>query len=295
MIGSSSAITMRSDSMPACSILFWTALRRRAFLRPRRVFCYNTVGESLQRFRSMIAHISGKKARPRAPNMKRITSISLGSSARDKAADGALSGRRILHRARRHERRHGPVPQETGRTGRSSGRLRPGRDGHVHLGGGPPLHVPRDREAGERRRQNPRRGRQRPQKHAGARDRRTACSARASVDFAHSKVLLVSGVDRFGMAEALAETGASVVYGDFMFALGLPIPLRSLGALQRAARALLPARHPYALPVALPDRREAEHDHAEVGEILRRGRHHRRRLPLSSAAICRTTCRARPS
>ncbi len=60
------------------------------------------------------------------------------------------------------------------------------------------------------------------------------------VDFSHAKVLLVSGVDRFGMAEALAETGASVVYGDFMFGLGLPIALRSLGALQSAARALLP-------------------------------------------------------
>ena len=60
------------------------------------------------------------------------------------------------------------------------------------------------------------------------------------VDFSHAKVLLVSGVDRFGMAEALAQTGASVVYGDFMFGLGLPIPLRSLNALQSAARALLP-------------------------------------------------------
>ena len=60
------------------------------------------------------------------------------------------------------------------------------------------------------------------------------------VDFGHSKVLLVSGVDRFGMAEALAETGASVVYGDFMFGLGLPIAVRSIGGLQRAARALLP-------------------------------------------------------
>lgn len=60
------------------------------------------------------------------------------------------------------------------------------------------------------------------------------------VDFAHSKVLLVSGLDRFGMAEALAETGASVVYGDYMFSLGLPIPLHSLGALARNASVVLP-------------------------------------------------------
>ena len=60
------------------------------------------------------------------------------------------------------------------------------------------------------------------------------------VDFAHSKVLLVSAVDRFGMAQALHDTGASVVYGDFMFGLGVGIPLRSLGAVETAARLLLP-------------------------------------------------------
>ncbi len=60
------------------------------------------------------------------------------------------------------------------------------------------------------------------------------------VDFSQSKVLLVSAVDRFGMAEALDAAGASVVYGDFLFALGVPIPLRSLGAVSRAARVMLP-------------------------------------------------------
>nr|WP_218025690.1 hypothetical protein [Capsulimonas corticalis] len=60
------------------------------------------------------------------------------------------------------------------------------------------------------------------------------------VDFAHSKVLLVSAVDRFGMAEALDATGASVVYGDMMFGLGVPIALRSLGAVNKAAKVLLP-------------------------------------------------------
>lgn len=62
-----------------------------------------------------------------------------------------------------------------------------------------------------------------------------------TVNFARSKVLLVSAVDRFGMAEAIAETGASVVYGDFLFALGLPIAMRSIETVGRAARLLLPA------------------------------------------------------
>src|SRR5690606_12502221 len=38
------------------------------------------------------------------------------------------------------------------------------------------------------------------------------------------KVLLVSAVDRFGMAEELAKTGCDMVIGDLMFVLGLPIP-----------------------------------------------------------------------
>ena len=60
------------------------------------------------------------------------------------------------------------------------------------------------------------------------------------IDFSKSKVLLVSAVDRFGMAEALDAAGASVVYGDMLFALGVPIPLRSLKSVASAARALLP-------------------------------------------------------
>lgn len=54
------------------------------------------------------------------------------------------------------------------------------------------------------------------------------------------RVLLVSGVDRFGMAEALEAAGAEVRYGDLIFVVGLPIALRSLGALSAAARLLAP-------------------------------------------------------
>ncbi|MGE5578354.1 MAG: quinate 5-dehydrogenase [Syntrophothermus sp.] len=62
----------------------------------------------------------------------------------------------------------------------------------------------------------------------------------AKMPLAGMKVLLVSGMDRFGMAEALQESGCEVILGDFMFALGLPIPLRSLKALHRAARVIAP-------------------------------------------------------
>jgi hypothetical protein len=52
------------------------------------------------------------------------------------------------------------------------------------------------------------------------------------VDFKKSRVLLVCGVDRFGMAEALDATGASVTYGDLMFSLDIPIAIRSLNNLK---------------------------------------------------------------
>ena len=61
-----------------------------------------------------------------------------------------------------------------------------------------------------------------------------------NVPFDEKKVLLVSGMDRFGMAEALQETGCDLVLGDLVFILNIPIPLRSLSALDKIARAVAP-------------------------------------------------------
>ncbi len=54
------------------------------------------------------------------------------------------------------------------------------------------------------------------------------------------KALMVSSVDRFGMAEALVEAGADMVFGDIMFGLGLSIPIRRFQNVARLARVLLP-------------------------------------------------------
>ena len=54
------------------------------------------------------------------------------------------------------------------------------------------------------------------------------------------KVLMVSALDRFGMAEELVSLGAEVLFGDFIFSLGLPIPLYRLGTLHALATVLLP-------------------------------------------------------
>lgn len=55
-----------------------------------------------------------------------------------------------------------------------------------------------------------------------------------------SKVLLVCAVDRFGMAEALQEAGAQVMFGDLIFGLGIHKPLYSLKSLSWWARMLAP-------------------------------------------------------
>lgn len=61
-----------------------------------------------------------------------------------------------------------------------------------------------------------------------------------TVDFKNSKTLIVSAVDRFGMAEALIEQGGKLCFGDLMFGLGLPIAIQSPGAFKIVARTLLP-------------------------------------------------------
>ena len=53
-------------------------------------------------------------------------------------------------------------------------------------------------------------------------------------------VLLVSALDRFGMAEALVAAGCDVVFGDLMFTAGIPYPIETLEELADLARRVLP-------------------------------------------------------
>lgn len=55
------------------------------------------------------------------------------------------------------------------------------------------------------------------------------------------RVLMVSAVDRFGMAEALAEHGADIVYGDIIFGLNIDRPIRNIRELRTIAKFALPA------------------------------------------------------
>lgn len=60
------------------------------------------------------------------------------------------------------------------------------------------------------------------------------------LDFERERVLLVSGVDRFGMAQALSSVCANVIFGDFLFGLGVPIKIRKYSSLVRLGKILLP-------------------------------------------------------
>src|SRR5579864_342123 len=60
------------------------------------------------------------------------------------------------------------------------------------------------------------------------------------VDFRGLPVLMVSALDRFGMAQALVAAGAEVTFGDFIFALGLDKPVTSLAEFEQLAEKYLP-------------------------------------------------------
>ncbi len=60
------------------------------------------------------------------------------------------------------------------------------------------------------------------------------------IDLRAKKVLMVSALDRFGMAQALVDAGADVLFGDFIFALDKDMPVRDLHEFERMAEKYLP-------------------------------------------------------
>ena len=54
------------------------------------------------------------------------------------------------------------------------------------------------------------------------------------------RVLITAGVDRYGSALSFDQAGYEIIFGDLGFALGIPIPIRSLRGLRFLARVLMP-------------------------------------------------------
>lgn len=78
------------------------------------------------------------------------------------------------------------------------------------------------------------------------------------IDFKEKKVLLVSAMDRFGMAEALEKVGCNLIIGDVIFALGLPIPLYSLKTLDIIARIVAPIVCKFPFKILYPTGKKQE-------------------------------------
>jgi hypothetical protein len=61
-----------------------------------------------------------------------------------------------------------------------------------------------------------------------------------SIDLRGKRVLMVSALDRFGMAQALVGAGADVLFGDFIFALDKDMPVHDLHEFEKMAEKYLP-------------------------------------------------------
>lgn len=62
------------------------------------------------------------------------------------------------------------------------------------------------------------------------------------------KALQTNAVDRYGMAEAMVDSGLDVTFGDFMFALGMPIAIKSLAGVRMVATVFLPTVTQFPIP-----------------------------------------------
>ncbi len=76
------------------------------------------------------------------------------------------------------------------------------------------------------------------------------------------KVLMVSAVDRFGMAESLHRAGCKITYGDLIFGLNLPFPIRSFQTFQVLTALLLPivTKMPFQVLYPTGEKQEKEPD-----------------------------------
>ena len=86
------------------------------------------------------------------------------------------------------------------------------------------------------------------------------------IDFAGKNVMMVCAVDRFGMAEGLAKTPAKLLLGDLMYSLKVPIPIWSMGAIRVIAACLLPIITRLPFEMVYPTGEKQEHREPRYGK-----------------------------
>lgn len=84
------------------------------------------------------------------------------------------------------------------------------------------------------------------------------------------KVLMVSSVDRFGMAEALSEMGCEMTFGDLIFTAGIPYPIKTMEELEEIANRTLPeiTKMPFHMIYPTGKKQESQ-DEAKVQKFAR--------------------------
>ncbi|MDD3840485.1 MAG: quinate 5-dehydrogenase [Clostridia bacterium] len=86
------------------------------------------------------------------------------------------------------------------------------------------------------------------------------------VDFKGKKVLVVSGMDRFGMSEALVEAGCDTKFGDLIFALKVPLLIKNLNVLNILAITLMPILSRLPFEVLYPTGKKQEQNNTSKYE-----------------------------
>ena len=103
------------------------------------------------------------------------------------------------------------------------------------------------------------------------------------VDFKGLPVLMVSALDRFGMAAALVEAGAEVTFGDFIFALGIDKPVKTLPEFEALAEKYLPDACKLPFQFFYPTgKKQDKSSRTEVSTVLRSGKPHCGRFSFHS-------------
>ncbi|PRX31683.1 hypothetical protein BX659_1056 [Orenia metallireducens] len=93
-------------------------------------------------------------------------------------------------------------------------------------------------------------------------ERRAIRHVNQKINLKDKKILMVCALDRFGMAEALKDIGAELLIGDLIFGLGIPVPLKSLDALHNIAQIIMPvvSRLPFKLLYPTGNKQEESRD-----------------------------------
>jgi hypothetical protein len=90
-------------------------------------------------------------------------------------------------------------------------------------------------------------------------------------DLTPRRAMITVGSDRWGMSQSFVEGGFECVFCDLLFGLGLPFPLRSVGAIKRLAALLMPIAGRLPFDWIYPTGEKQEKNTPKFGEWYRWG------------------------